>query len=148
MALSTRKRGALVIALTRAVRAFIAGSSIYSIRVAERLDLHATDLQFLNLLDLFGPLTPGELSRYSGLSTGGVTVVLDRLERIGFIRRKRSTADRRSVTVEIPAGRRARIASNYDAIQAQFTGLLAEFTSTDLELLLRFFTTMNQTERP
>jgi hypothetical protein len=35
----------------------------------------------MNLLDLLGPATPGKLAECNGLTTGGVTVMLDRLEK-------------------------------------------------------------------
>ena len=98
---SNEKRSALYSGLNRAVRLFIAGSSLYSQRVAEKLGLHPTDLQFLNLLELLGPLTPKVLGRYSGLSSGGVTVVLDRLEKAGVIRRAPNPSDRRSSIVQV-----------------------------------------------
>lgn len=130
--------------LVREVRAFIAGSSLFSARVADKLGIHPTDLQFINLLDLYGALTPGELSKLSGLTTGGVTVVVNRLEKGGFVRRKQSTLDRRSVCVELVPARRRSVVSNYDAIQHQFAAMLAEVPEHDLETVLTFFTKSNR----
>jgi len=91
--MSSAKHAQLLPALNRAVRLFIAGSSLYSQRIAEKLGLHPTDMQFLNLLDLLGPMTPGALAQCSGLSSGGVTVVLDRLEGAGYVRRAANPSD-------------------------------------------------------
>jgi DNA-binding MarR family transcriptional regulator len=131
-------------ALTRAVRLFIAGSSLFSQRVAERLGLHPTDMQFLNLLDLLGPMTPGSLGQLSGLSSGGVTVVLDRLEHAGYIRRSSHPSDRRSVLVGIVPARKKKVNANYDAVQQQFEAVLATFSEEELGTLQRFFSTANE----
>jgi MarR family transcriptional regulator, organic hydroperoxide resistance regulator len=144
---SSARRAQLVAELVREVRAFIAGSSLFSAQVAEKLGLHPTDLQFLNVLDLYGPLTPGELAKLSGLTTGGVTVVLNRLEKSGYVRRKTNAADRRSVTIEIIPSRRRKVTSNYDAIEERFTEMLAAFSQNDLDTVLAFLKTSNQSRR-
>ncbi|MFJ1760870.1 MarR family transcriptional regulator [Amycolatopsis sp. NPDC088138] len=51
-----------------------------------------------------GTLTAGRIARLTGLSTGAVTGVLDRLERAGFVRRARDRDDRRKVLVELLPG--------------------------------------------
>ena len=114
------------------MRLFIAGSSLFSQRVADKLGLHPTDMQFLNLLDLLGPMTPGALAQCSGLSSGGVTVVLDRLEHAGYIRRSSNPSDRRSVLVGLVPARQKKVTANYDPVQQQFEAILADvFRSGD-----------------
>lgn len=133
------KRDELAASLLRAVRLFIAGSSLFGQRVADKLGLHATDMQFLNLLDLLGPMTPGALAQCSGLSSGGVTVVLDRLERAGYVRRSAHPEDRRSVLVSIVPARQKRVTTNYKSVQSQFHAALETFSDQELETVLRFF---------
>jgi DNA-binding MarR family transcriptional regulator len=140
---ANEKRAALQSDLNRAVRLFIAGSSLYSQRVAEKLGLHPTDLQFLNVLELLGPLTPKVLGQYSGLSSGGVTVVLDRLEKEGYICRKANPRDGRSCVVDFAPARRRRVKAHYDAVETQFTDLLRSSTMEELQTVLAFFAKMN-----
>jgi DNA-binding MarR family transcriptional regulator len=45
-------------------------------------------------------MTPGQLAQETGLSTGATTALLDRLERGGFVWRKRDLSDRRRVLVQ------------------------------------------------
>lgn len=142
--MSREKQAHLYSALNRAVRLFIAGSSLFSQRVAEKLGLHPTDMQFLNLLELLGPLTPGVLAQCSGLSSGGVTVVLDRLERAGYIRRAHNPSDRRSVLVGIVPARQKKVAANYASVQKQFEAVLADFSEQELETVLKFFSAANE----
>jgi len=144
---SSEKRAALYADLNRAVRLFIAGSSLYSQRVAEKLRLHPTDLQFLNVLELLGPLTPKMLGQYSGLSSGGVTLVLDRLERAGYVRRRANPKDGRSIVVDFSPARRRMVKAHYEAVEQRFAELLDASPTEELETVLAFFTRMN-TARP
>lgn len=142
--MSSESQSQLFPALVRAVRLFIAGSSLFSQRVAEKLALHPTDLQFLNLLDLLGPMTPGALAQLSGLSSGGVTVVLDRLEKAGYVRRSSHPSDRRSVLVGLVPARRRSVNAHYDAVQRQFESVLTGFSQQELQTVLRFLSVANE----
>ncbi|QIS07109.1 MarR family transcriptional regulator [Nocardia brasiliensis] len=68
---------------------------------ARAVDLGATDLYALNILELAGPMTPGELGTRSGLTTGPTTRLIDRLEDAGYVRRVPVAGDRRKVLVEL-----------------------------------------------
>ncbi|NUS05091.1 MAG: MarR family transcriptional regulator [Nonomuraea sp.] len=76
---------------------------INSLAAAEAAGLNATDYYALNLLDLSGPLTSGELAVRTGLTTGATTRLIDRLEKGGFVRRAPDPGDRRKVIVEAVA---------------------------------------------
>jgi DNA-binding MarR family transcriptional regulator len=84
---------------------------------SQRLGLGGTDTRFLTLLDLYGPLTPGRLAALTGLTTGSVTGVIDRLERAGFVGRERDGVDRRKVrVVPIPEAIARLAAERHDRI--------------------------------
>lgn len=136
--MSTRK--VATSSLQHAVRLFIAGASFMSQRAADALGLHPTDMQFINLLDLLGPMTPGALAQWSGLTSGGVTVVLDRLESAGYTRREANPRDRRSVLVHLRPAQQKRVDANYKGAQAQFAAVTEAFSEAELEVILRFFT--------
>jgi DNA-binding MarR family transcriptional regulator len=67
---------------------------------AKMCGLGATDLYALNILELAGPMTPGELSARTGLTTGPTTRLIDRLEQAGYVRRGPAADDRRKLIVE------------------------------------------------
>ena len=67
---------------------------------AERFGLNRTDLRALDLLRSTGVLAPTELARALGFTTGGVTTVIDRLERAGYVLRTQDPADRRRLVLE------------------------------------------------
>ncbi|WP_020573881.1 MarR family transcriptional regulator [Actinopolymorpha alba] len=66
------------------------------------LTLSTCEANFLNLLVLHGPLSPGQLGQRSGIgSSGTITGTIDRLERAGYVRRVRCVDDRRKVVIEL-----------------------------------------------
>jgi DNA-binding MarR family transcriptional regulator len=69
-------------------------------RAASHFGISRTDLHLIDRLRSEGPQTPSELARSLGLTSGGLSIALERLERIGYIRRSRHPSDRRSVLVE------------------------------------------------
>lgn len=67
--------------------------------VASRLGLSATDHKCLDVLAAAGAVSAGRLAQLTGLSTGAITGIIDRLERAGFARRKPDPDDRRRIIV-------------------------------------------------
>jgi MarR family transcriptional regulator, organic hydroperoxide resistance regulator len=125
------------------LRHFIARAILNNQRVAERAGLHVTDLQCINILDLMGPLRPSELAQLTGLTTGGVTVVLDRLEKAKYIRREPNPNDRRSVLVRVIPGRVGKLDAHYETIRERMRTVLAAFTAAELAAVLKFFKATN-----
>jgi DNA-binding MarR family transcriptional regulator len=68
---------------------------------SEFLGIHRTDTRLLDVLQMNGRMSAGELARAGHLSPGAVTAALDRLERAGYVRRLRDEKDRRRVLVEL-----------------------------------------------
>lgn len=85
--------------IQRAVVRLIADSVLFNHAVAQRVGLGSSDSQFMTLLQVHGPLLPSQLAALTHLTTGTVTGVLDRLERVGLIQRTRDDGDRRKVTI-------------------------------------------------
>ncbi|EIF00591.1 MarR family winged helix-turn-helix transcriptional regulator [Saccharomonospora glauca] len=93
-------------AIARVGRELGQATVLFHTRLAERLGLSATDHKCLDLaMQADKPLTAGALAELSGLTTGAVTAVIDRLERAGYARRVRSETDRRKVYIELPEDR-------------------------------------------
>ena len=135
-------------ALAHQLRHFIAGVILYNQRVADQLGMHPTDMQSLHLLELLGPMTPGKLAECTGLTTGGVTVMLDRLEKAGYARRERNPDDRRSVLVHLNPAKMAKVGEYYGAINEQLAEFLAAYPKRDLETVTKFLTKINTIRTP
>ena len=103
---------------------------------AERLGVSVTDLHCLNIVESRHGLTAGELAVESGLTTGAVTAVIDRLERAGYARRVADPSDRRRVKVEVTPEFYARAGEIWAPMAADWRAALSRFTRADLERLL------------
>lgn len=115
-----------------------AGVVLHNQAAAQRLGLGGSDSQFVHLLDLHGPLTPGHLAELSGLTSGTVTGVLDRLERAGFVRRDRDAGDRRKVLVSLVPEAMARMVEHYREHGAYLDALLARRGPDELRVIAGF----------
>ena len=68
--------------------------------VATVLGLHITDHKCLDLIHRFGAMPAGRLGELTGLTTGAVTGIIDRLEKAGYVKRTNDPKDRRRTIVE------------------------------------------------
>jgi DNA-binding MarR family transcriptional regulator len=100
LTMTRQTREQLLTGLNQALRKVSAQSVLLSASVARLAGLNSTDLECLDLLLLSGPTTAGALAAHTGLTTGAITAVIDRMERAGFARRHRDPRDRRRVLVE------------------------------------------------
>lgn len=142
--MSNEKRARLAESLIRELREFIAGAILNNQRVADRLGINYTDQQVLNLVDLLSDAKPGDLARLTGLTTGGVTMSLDRLEKAGYVRRERNPDDRRSVIIRMAPERRRKILEQHQTANQIMGKIFAAYGEKDLELILDFFTRTNR----
>ena len=121
------------------IRKLIAASIFFNAQAAEKAGLGLTDMQMINLLQLFGPATPGRLAEWTGLSSGGVTVALDRLEKAGYIKREPNPADRRSNLATLVPVRMARLERLYEDVDRQTRRLIEALPAADQGAVIRFF---------
>jgi len=121
------------------IRKFIAGAIFFNAQAAEKIGLGLTDMQILHVIQLYGPATPTRLAASTGLSSGGVTVALDRLERGGYIRREPNPDDRRSLLIHLIPTHIEKAAHLYKGVEAETRRLLATLPESDLKATLRFF---------
>ena len=142
--MSNEKRERLAESLIREIREFIAGAILNNQRVADRLGINYTDQQVLNLVDLLSDAKPGDLARLTGLTTGGITLSLDRLEKAGYVRRERNPEDRRSVIIRMVPERRRKILEQHQTASQAMARIFAGYPEKDLQLILDFFARTNR----
>jgi len=133
-------RDRLLVALDEAIRKVGAQAVLISDLVATRVGINSTDLECLDLLQLNGPITAGQMSTRSGLTTGATTAMIDRLERAGYVRRRRDSGDRRVVVVEVLEHCGSHIAPLYQPIQKDLEKLHARYSNRELEIVVRYLT--------
>lgn len=141
---SNEKRVQQTESLIREMREFIAGAILNNQRVADRLGINYTDQQVLNLVDLLSDAKPGDLAQLTGLTTGGITMSLDRLEKAGYVRRERNPRDRRSVIIRMAPERRRKILDQHQTANQVMAKIFAAYGEKELELILDFFGRTNR----
>lgn len=108
--------------------------------VAERLGLGPTDHKCLDLAMTCSAeaLTAGRLAELTGLTTGAITGVIDRLEKAGFVRREKDPGDRRQVVVQVVPERMREIATLFEPHAKAWASLCARYSDEELTLVQRF----------
>jgi len=105
---------------------------------ADRFGLNRTDMRALDTLRTSGSLAPTALAQRLGFTTGGVTSVVDRLERAGYVRRRTDPRDRRRQVVEPTAAAVAREREVFRALISATSRLLNSYTDEHLVVINDF----------
>lgn len=135
---SSRKRDALIIRVGMELGRELSTTSIFFHQaIAGKLGLNVTDTRCFELMSRYsqGPLTAGDLSRATGLTTGAVTGILDRLERAGLVERYRNAVDRRKVFVRPRMEALQRIGRLYEGLATASLKHASRYSTKELELI-------------
>jgi DNA-binding MarR family transcriptional regulator len=128
----------LIARVEASVRKMGAQSVITSQTVAERFGLHTTDLEVLDLIFLREQASAGELANATGLTSGSVTALIDRLVKAGYVDRHADSADRRRVIVRVRRDAIAPIEATYASMQARMNELWSTYSAHDLQIVADF----------
>jgi DNA-binding MarR family transcriptional regulator len=137
-AIARGSREAIKRAIEMEVRASQNQTDLFDEAAAELMGINRTDQRCIEILDRGGPMTAGELATASGLTTGAITVVLDRLERSDYARRVRDTDDRRRVLVELTAKARREIERIYGPLGETYAQQIEQYTTEQLLVILDY----------
>jgi len=105
--------------------------------IAQSIGLNATDTKCVDLIasEPDGAVTAGRLSDLTGLTTGAITHILDRLEKREFVERVRDTEDRRRVFVRVRADSLKPLLPRYDEIGKAYMDLAGQYSNDELSLI-------------
>lgn len=105
--------------------------------IAQGFGLNATDTKCLDLILRGEPntVTAGHLADSTGLTTGAVTHILDRLEKRHFIERVRDTKDRRKVFIRALHKNLEPMHPRYEAVGKAYMALVEQYSDKDLQLI-------------
>ena len=104
--------------------------------VAESSGMHITDTRCLDFLTKTRTATAGELSKATGLTTGAITAVIDRMERAGFVRRESDSNDRRKTIVRLLVGHPKHSQIVHDLFANQMPKILSKYTSEEIATIV------------
>ncbi len=143
------RRAELSDAVLVAGRSLGNSSSMLLAACADRLGLHSTDWGCVLLLNeaLPEPLTAGQLAELTGLTTGAVTGVLDRLEGAGYVSRARDPGDRRRVVVRLVPESMARVGPMFEGLIADLRALHGDYSDEELAVFADILTRSSEIMR-
>src|SRR5436305_6376464 len=133
---SARRR--LTASIKQSLRALSIQLSLLNHQVGARAGLNDVDLDCLDLVNRYGPLSPSALAERAALHPATTTGILDRLERGGWIVRERDPSDRRAVLVRAQRERYAELLRKYAGMSRSMNKLLAGYSDGELEVIADF----------
>jgi DNA-binding MarR family transcriptional regulator len=106
--------------------------------VADVLGLHITDHKCLDLIRQYGAMPAGRLAELTGLTTGAVTGIIDRLEKAGYVRRANDPKDRRRTIIEPIRNKKweRKIEAIFIPFHERMHKLLSSYSDSELAFLL------------
>lgn len=119
------------------IRKFTRESLMLQQAISQEAGLNPTDAECLDYLMEMGPSTAGALGKATGLTTGAITSLIDRLERSGFVKRSADPNDRRKVIVSLIPERKAGISARYAGLSTAVRQLLSLYTINEIKFLIR-----------
>ncbi|MEX2080488.1 MAG: MarR family transcriptional regulator [Dehalococcoidia bacterium] len=142
--MSSAERQRLYDDVSQALRLMSAMTVLHSQAVAGRAGIHSTDMETLDILNVLGAMTAGRLGEMTGLTSGAVTRLVDRLERHGLAHRQADPSDRRRVIIvpDREEGQR-RLFPYFEPLLATMEALFGKFSDDELRLVARFLEEAN-----
>ncbi|MFK0376456.1 MarR family winged helix-turn-helix transcriptional regulator [Pandoraea sp. NPDC090278] len=132
-------RNDLVAGIVRSLgRRLAVYTALYHAALAEQLGLNVTDLNALDLILELESITAGQLAELMGVSSGGITTVIDRLERAGFVEREKNPHDRRMVMIHPIEEKCAQIEQFLSSVSRELTAVSAAYDHSELAAIHDF----------
>lgn len=135
--------------LARELRQFTGLGTSFFRTAAARLGIAVTDMQVIDILDSTGPMTAGQLADLTGLTTGAITRILDRLEEVRLVRRERDPNDGRKVIVRLARGKDEmhKVRSILDSVGKAWDEVASRYDDEQITFLLEFLKHSNALSR-
>lgn len=121
-----------------AVRAGQVAADVWDDCLTRFLGINRTDGRCIDIIERQGRITPGRLAAESRLTTGAVTVLVDRLEKAGHVRRERDAGDRRRIWISLTPETRETLAHLFAHMRQLGPLLSARYTPEQIAAILEF----------
>jgi DNA-binding MarR family transcriptional regulator len=146
---SDTTRAEMLAALVRELRQFQGLGASFFRAAAVRIGMTITDLEVMDILESGGPTTAGQLADLSGLTTGAITGMLNRLEEAGLVQRERDPSDGRRVIVRLASSKEERhdIGPLFEPLGKAWEELASQYDEEQLGALLDFLKRSNALSR-
>jgi DNA-binding MarR family transcriptional regulator len=135
-----KARAVLLQELENAMRIVQSQGAVFAKMVADRAHVSGADMDCIDFVNVEGRMTAGRLAELTGLTTGAITGVVDRLEKAGFVRRERDESDRRKVFIVPVPERMMLMGRSYELVQRAMAKQCEAYTDAELKFLIRYGT--------
>jgi DNA-binding MarR family transcriptional regulator len=122
-----------------AVRDYGVNLTLFRNAMSEWAGLNITDMECLRLLFQKGIATPSELSKFTGLTSGATTAMLDRLEKAELIERRPNPNDRRGSLIAPAESSAEKAASWFTSARTAQDELISSYSESELEIIADVF---------
>ncbi len=133
------RKNELVRQVNLAARQYGISSVLFRHAVGERLGVNVTDMECLALIFFKGLAAPSELSRYTGLTSGATTAMLDRLEKARLIERRPNPQDRRGTLIALTGERTTELDALFAPARDAIERLNAGYSERELQTIAGYF---------
>ena len=135
----TGNAGALVTQIIRGAREFSIGTVLFHRAVGQILGVNVTDMKSLDMMIMKGSTNPTELAKFTGLSSGATTAMIDRLEKAGLIERHPHARDRRGTTLVLTREAKRTLPTLFESLGKAMQALISSYSARELRVLADFF---------
>lgn len=121
------------------------GASFFRVAATQARMAADTDIQVMDILDLAGEVSAGQLADRMGMTTGAIARILNRLEEAGLVHRERDPNDGRRVIVRLARGKDEihRVRTILDALEKTWDEAVSRYDEGQLAFLLEFLQRSN-----
>lgn len=130
------------------LQAFSVNNYIYQSGVATAFGLHTTDMLAIHHLHQKDDMTAGQLGRALGLTSGATTALIDRLIRLGFVKREPHPNDRRRIYIRLHTSKIKALKANYQAIDRRVEDILAAYSDREAQVIAQFLQALSEAAPP
>lgn len=136
------ERSDVIVAIINKRRQMSTETIMFHQAVADTLGLHITDHKCLDLIRYYGAMPAGRLAELTGLTTGAITGVIDRLEQAGYVRRAKDPKDRRQIIVEPSRNKmlERKLEDIFSPLHESMRSDLSSYSDSELSFLLDVLT--------
>jgi DNA-binding MarR family transcriptional regulator len=136
------EREKVIQAITAKMKDMSTETILFHQAVADVLGLYITDHKSFDLIHRFGSMPAGKLAELTGLTTGAVTGIIDRLEKAGYVKRTNDPKDSRRIIIESTRNRKLerKIETVFIPLHEKMYKLLSSYTDSELTFLLKAMT--------
>ena len=148
--MSKQQRDSIIQQFRKASRQYSDASIFMHEAIARKAGLSGADHKYLGLILQHKELTAGDISKLTGLTTGAVTGLIDRLEKKKLLKRQFTKDDRRKVIIfPNPENSMKLLQPIFSELQQKTANLIASFSEQEIQIIERYFTeatsVMNET---